>query len=76
MDVKEKYRIVEKIIQTEDDDLLGEIRDLLGLSDEDFWNNLPSEAQASIAEAEKQLEGKEGIPHKSVWKEVKERIKK
>lgn len=76
MDVKEKYRIVEKIIQTEDDNLLGEIRDLLGLSDEDFWSTLPSEVQASIAQAEKQLEGKEGTPNEAVWKEVKERIKK
>ena len=40
MDVATKYKIVEKIINSEDELLLGEIKDLLAVSEKDFWNGL------------------------------------
>jgi hypothetical protein len=76
MDAIDKYRIVEKIIQTEDDLLLLEIKELLGLSQNDFWNDLPETVKSKISEAESQLNQGGGISHESVWKEVSGRIKK
>ena len=40
MDVATKYKIGEKIINSEDELLLGEIKDLLAVSEKDFWNGL------------------------------------
>ena len=45
MDVTTKYKIVEKIINSEDELLLGEIKDLLAVSEKDFWNGLSESAK-------------------------------
>ncbi|WP_028297468.1 hypothetical protein [Olivibacter sitiensis] len=41
MDAALKYKIVEKIIQSEDDAVLNKIKSLLGIQDKDFWHELP-----------------------------------
>lgn len=47
MDSSVKYKIVEKIINTDDELLLNEIKSLLGLADEDFWLELNESTKAS-----------------------------
>lgn len=74
MDIALKYRIVEKIIQSNDDNLLNEIRSLIGLSDTDFWTELPVEVKQAIHKAKSELDRGEGIPHTQVMEEIKGRF--
>lgn len=76
MDIALKYKIVEKIIQTNDDILLNEIKALIGLSENDFWHDLPFEVQQAINQAKSQLDDGEGIAHEQVMLEVKDRFLK
>jgi hypothetical protein len=39
MDIISKYQIVEKIIQSDDEAMLNEVKSLLGLADGDFGAN-------------------------------------
>lgn len=73
MDIALKYRIVEKIIQIDDDTLLNEIKSLVGLSDGDFWSELPLEVQQAVNKAKAELDGGEGVPHDQVMAEMKAR---
>jgi len=70
MDISTKYKLVEKIIQTEDDHLLNEVKSLLGVSDEDFWTTLPEPLKQAISKAKTELDNNEGIPHQQVMDEV------
>lgn len=74
MDIELKYKIVEKIIQTDDDALLNEIKAFVGLSENDFWQDLPIEVQQAINQAKLQLDRGEGIANDIVMKEVKRRF--
>ena len=74
MDIAVKYKIVEKIIQSTDEDLLNDIKSLLGLSENDFWDDLPSQIQQAIDKAKSQLDKGEGIPHAEVMAKMKSRF--
>ncbi|MES2807757.1 MAG: hypothetical protein V4619_03985 [Bacteroidota bacterium] len=74
MDISSKYKIVEKIINTEDDQLLSEINSLLGLSGNDFWDHLPTEAKDGIEQARQEIKNGEGIPHTEVMAEIRARF--
>jgi len=76
MDIALKYKIVEKIIQSEDDVLLSEVGAILGVPQTDFWHELPEEVKQSINEAKAELDRGEGLPHDQVMAEIKERFLK
>jgi len=74
MDITIKYKIVEKIIQSNDEGLLNEIKSLLGLSEGDFWAELPIELKKAVNKAKVELDQGHGIPHSQVMSEVKDRF--
>ncbi|HWZ36063.1 MAG TPA: hypothetical protein VNW51_07890 [Mucilaginibacter sp.] len=74
MDISSKYKIVEKIIQSNDEELLNEINALLHLSENDFWDDLPIEVKEGINQAKDQLKNGGGIPHSQVMADVKARF--
>ena len=76
MDITLKQQIAEKIIQSEDDVLLNEIKSLVGLSENDFWDELPAEVKMAINQAEAELDRGEGIPNSEVMNEIKGRFLK
>jgi len=76
MDIALKYKIVEKIIQSNDEGLLNEIKSLIGLSEDDFWTELPAEIKQAVNKAKDELDRGEGIPHAQVMSEVKNRFLK
>jgi hypothetical protein len=76
MDSVSKYKIVEKIIQTDDDTLLGEIESLLNLSQHNFWNDITTEVKNAINQAKAELDRGEGIPHSDVMAEINKRFLK
>ena len=71
MDASLKYKLVESIINTNDDTVLLEIQALLQINKSDFWNDLPDELKDGINEAKAELDRGEGIPHDQVMKEIK-----
>ena len=76
MNIEQKYKILEKIIQSEDDVLLSEIDSLLSSSQTDFWPGLPLEVKQGIDKAKSELDNGEGISHQQVMSEMKERFQK
>ena len=76
MDIALKYKILEKIIQSDDDVLLNEIDSLLKISQNDFWHDLPNETRRAINNAKIELDRGEGIPHEQVMSEIRERFLK
>jgi predicted transcriptional regulator len=74
MDIALKQKIAEKIIQSNDEILLNEIKSLVGLSENDFWDELPSEVRQAINHAKDELDRGEGIPHEEVMAEIKSRF--
>ena len=76
MNIEEKYKLVEKIMQSEDDVLLSEIDSLLNSSQNDFWTFLPDEVKQGIDKAKVELDRGDGIPHQLVMAEIRERFLK
>lgn len=76
MDNALKYKIVEKIIQSDDDALLNEVGIILGVPQTDFWSELPEAVKQSINKAKAQLDRGEGIPHDKVMADIKSRFLK
>lgn len=74
MDIKIKNKIVEKIIKSDDEILLNEIKSLVGLSDGDFWNELPDKVKQSVDKARGELDRGEGVENAKVMEEVKGRF--
>jgi len=70
MDVTLKYKIVEKIIQSNDDVVLNKIKSLLGIQDKDFWHGLSSELKQHIDKAKEEMDNGKGIAHMDVLSEV------
>ena len=74
MDSALKYKIVEKIVQTEDEAFLNEIQSLLDLSDKDFWVEVPSEIKQLVQHAKDEINRGEGILHSEVMADIKSRF--
>jgi hypothetical protein len=76
MDIALKYRIVERIIQSDDENLLNEIKSLVGLLENDFWSDLPVEVKKAIQKAKDDLDRGEGISHSSLMSDDNHRFLK
>jgi len=74
MDNSLKYKIVEKIIQSNDENLLNEIKSLIGLSETDIWTEIPEEIKKSINKAKEELNRGEGLAYDDVMDEIKSRF--
>lgn len=73
MDIQTKYLIIEKLIRTQDEAILNQVKELLGITDNDWWHEISEAEKASIRKGIDQLEQGEGIPHEEVMKKVRER---
>lgn len=71
MDIALKYKIVEKIVQSNDENLLAEINSLIDHSGKDFWDELPESIKQSIEIAKTQLDEGKGRPHAEVMRDLK-----
>lgn len=76
MTVGEKYRIVEKIIQTEDESILSEIKNLLGIDDNspEFWNTIPDTVKHTIEESLEQIRNGNVHANEEVMADIKKRF--
>jgi hypothetical protein len=76
MDSVLKHKMVEKIMASNDEALLEEVKQLLGLADGDFWNDLPESTKQSIQRGLEQSQKGETIPHEKVMADIKSRFLK
>lgn len=76
MTVGEKYRIVEKIIQTEDESILSEIKNLLGINDAsaDYWETIPDTIKHTIEESLEQIKKGNVHANEEVMADIKKRF--
>ncbi|TWI97235.1 hypothetical protein JN11_03696 [Mucilaginibacter frigoritolerans] len=64
----EKIELVKRLLDTNDEAVLQQIKDVFENLDKDFWNELPDHVKKGIARAKKQVS--EGLltPHDEVMK--------
>ena len=75
MNVKEKNILIKKLLDTEEDVLLNQVKIILE-SDFDFWNQLPEEIKRSVKKAKQELNDGKSIPHHLIMSEVKKKYLK
>ena len=76
MDSVLKHKMVEKIMASNDEALLEEVKQLLGLADGDFWNDLPELTKQSIQRGLEQSKKGETLPHEKMMSDIKARFLK
>jgi hypothetical protein len=75
MDIAVKYKMISKIIDSDDEHVLSSIKSLLGIEDDvDFWDELDTDDQTAIDEALEQLDSGKYVSHQSVREEIKDRF--
>lgn len=75
MDSAIKYKIISKIINSDDEKQLQAVKSILDIKDdEDFWDELSVEDQAAIDEGLNQLEKGKYVSHQSVKEEITRRF--
>jgi hypothetical protein len=76
MDALNKYRIIEKIIETNDELLLEEINLLLGIDKEsnDLWNTIPEKVKETINASMEELKEGKVLSNEEVINDIKKRF--
>jgi hypothetical protein len=77
MDISLKHEIADRIIKSDDDVLLNEIKSLIGMSKSDFWVDLPKDVQNEInLSSDEHSIGEHISTHSEVMQEAKNRFLK
>lgn len=76
MELQLKYDLIEKIVQSEDEVLLQQVRHLLDEQETNDWSKIDSSLKQSLNRALIQSEANEVRSHTVVMKEIKARFKK
>lgn len=71
MDVIDKYRIVEKIIETSDETVLEEIKIILGLSESEEWSAVPDSIKQTINLSLQEIKAGKLTPNDTFIAEIK-----
>jgi len=71
-----KIELAKQILSINDKSIIQQVRALLEVQKDDWYDELPDYVKESVARAEKQLAKGEGIPHKEVMKKYKKWLKK
>jgi hypothetical protein len=64
----EKIELVKRLLDTDDESIIKQVKDIFESHEKDFWNELPEHVKAGIEKSRKQAE--EGLltPHNEVKK--------
>ena len=69
MDIQtEKLQLVKRLLDTDDETVLQQVKDIFENNKKDFWNDLPDHVKNGIERARKQAETGLLIPHEEVMK--------
>lgn len=73
MSLISKYDLIEKIVQSENQVLLSQVKNLLEEDEVESWNNIDANLRASLERGLEQVKRKELTPHNQVFKELKKK---
>ena len=69
MDIQtEKISLVKRLLDTDDESLLQQIKNVFEHNEKDFWNDLPQYVKAGIEKSKKQADAGMLTPHDEVMK--------
>jgi hypothetical protein len=71
-----KIELAKQILSINDKSVIQQVKALLEVQKDDWYDELPDHVKDSVARAEKQIVKGEGIPHKEVMKKYKKWLKK
>jgi hypothetical protein len=71
-----KYELIEKIVQTNDQELLGRVKFLLEGGETQNWDDLDPALKAALKRGLKQADNGELTPHEEVMAHIKEKYLK
>ena len=71
MDSKSKYTIIEKVVKTEDEAVLHQIKDILEFSEQNFWQDINPILKASLERGIEQSDKQEGTSHEKIINTLK-----
>lgn len=74
MENKEKNALIKKLIDTDEDAILDQVKAILGVNNQDFWDELPKHIKLSVEQAKQELKSDTGIPHDKVMSEIKSKF--
>lgn len=64
----EKIELAKRLLATDDEAVLQQIKDVFESQDKDFWNDLPEHVKAGIERGQKQAAEGKLTPHDEVMK--------
>lgn len=76
MDLISKYDLIERIVNTEDESLLQQIKHLLESEESESWEDLDPALKASITRGVRQADKGLGKPHSAVIKQLRKKYPK
>jgi len=69
MDIQaEKIELVKRLLDTDDESVLQEVKNIFESHEKDFWNDLPEHVKEGIARSKKQADAGLLTPHEEVMK--------
>ncbi len=74
MDATLKYQLIEKIVQTNDESVLQEIKALLESASGDWWNTISEAERAAIDEGLAQADRGETLSHEDAMRQIQLRM--
>lgn len=69
----EKLELMRLLIDTQDEELINDLKSVFQQREHDFWDELPESVKESIEISLKQIENGELIDHETVIKNVREK---
>jgi predicted transcriptional regulator len=76
MDLISKYDLIEKIVKSENETLLNQVKHLLEEEETESWENLSPALKASIKRGLAQIKQGKVTPHNEVMKRIKKKYSK
>jgi hypothetical protein len=67
----EKIELVKLILDTEDKNLIGEIKNLFKSREKDFWEDLPEYVKAGVRKSQQQLRNGEYVTLEDAMKKLR-----
>jgi len=69
MDIQtEKIELMKRLLDTDDESVIKQVKDIFESHEKDFWNDLPENVKAGIERSRKQADAGLLTPHKEVMK--------
>ena len=71
-----KIELAQHILETNDEELIRKIKDLMDNEQNEWWNNLPEPVKESISESMNQIENKQTSTNAAAFSRFKKWVKK